>query len=181
MRKIFIDLGGHVGESVRYFRKHHDPNNEFEIFSFEPLPENIDKLDKIDGVRVMPYACSTYDGYANFYTGLPESGSLSSNKRTGNLDGKTCIKVKVINFPRWFADLLRDSEQNYVPKIIIKMNIEGAEYDIIRRMDKWGQIPFVSKWYVNWHWDKIGMSREAHDEVRNIVPKSMQWKAMFEK
>ena len=35
-KKIFIDGGSHLGESVRKFRKEYDLNNEFEYYMFEP-------------------------------------------------------------------------------------------------------------------------------------------------
>lgn len=176
MRKIFIDCGGHIGESIRYFRKHYDPNHEYEIFSFEPLPDNIEILKQIEGVTVMPYAVSTFDGVAKFYTGLPQSGSLSDKKRTGGLDGETCIDVRTIDFAYWLKDLVSG---DYVPEITIKLNIEGSEYEVIDKLHKWGLLPFVKKWFVNWHYAKIGMSIEQHDMISNLIMWET-WPAMFE-
>jgi len=174
MRQIFIDCGGHIGESVHYFRKHH--GTEHEIFSFEPLPENIEKLKKIEGVTVMPYAVSDYSGVAMFYTGLPQSGSLSDQKRTGGLDGQRHINVKVMDFAYWFKDLVTG---DYVPEITIKLNVEGAEYAILDKMNNWGLLPFVQKWYVNWHWKKIGLDKDEHDRISGLIEWE-PWKAMLE-
>ncbi len=174
MRKIFLDLGSHVGESVRYFRKHY--GTEHEIFCFEPLPDNIKALKQIDGIMVMPYAASTFDGSAQFYTGLPQSGSLSDQKRTGGLDGKTHIQVKTIDFAYWFKDLVTG---DYVPEITIKMNIEGAEYEVLNKFELWGLFPFVHRWHINWHYKKIGLDKSEHDRISNLIEWE-SWPAMFE-
>lgn len=176
IRQIFIDCGAHIGESVHYFRKHYDPDHVFEVICFEPLPENIEKLKKIQGVRVMPYAISTIDDTVKFYTGLPQSGSLSDQKRTGGLDGDTHIMVDTINFAYWFNRLVSG---DYVPEITIKMNVEGAEYEVIDRMNQWGLLPFVHKWYVQWHWQKIGLDKEEHDRISSLI-KWEPWGAMYE-
>ena len=174
IRKIFLDLGAHVGESVHYFRKHY--GTEHEIFSFEALPQNIYELKQIDGIMVLPYAVSTFDGTAQFYIGLPQSGSLLKEKRSGGLDGKTHINVQTLDFAYWFKDLVSG---DYVPEITIKMNIEGEEYPIIDKMDQWGLLPFVHRWFVNFHWKKIGLSKEEHDRISNLIEWE-SWPAMFE-
>jgi len=179
MRKIFCDLGSWDGTSVRYFRKHYDPNHEYEVICFEPLPENIEKLNKIEGITIIPSAVSYYYGKALFYTGLSQSGSLYKAKRTGGLDGKTAIEVDVISFPEWFMENIVHESAPYVPEITIKMNIEGAEYAIIDSMDHLGLLPFVNRWFINWHYAKCGIAKETHDRISGLI-KSEPWKAMIE-
>ena len=176
IRQIFIDLGAHIGESIHYFRKHYDPEHEYEIFSFDPLPSNIEKLKQIEGVIVMPYAVSDYAGVAMFYTGLPQSGSLSDQKRTGGLDGEAHINVKVIDFAYWFKELVTG---DYVPEITIKLNIEGAEYVVLEKLHSWGLLPFVKRWFVQYHWKKIGLPEADHNRISGLI-KSEPWKAMLE-
>lgn len=178
MRKVFLDLGAHVGESVRYFRKHWPDWKEYEYFAFEPLPENIEKLNLIEGITVIEAAAAHYNSSTNFYTGLSESGSLSDKKRTGGLDGETHIIVRTIDFPAWFdKTILMGCDQNYIPEVIIKMNIEGSEYDIIERMFYDGLLPYVSKFYIQWHWQKIGLSKAEHDRISGLI-KWLPWEVM---
>lgn len=178
MRRIFIDLGAHIGESVKFFRKHHPQGNEFEVFCFEPLPANIEKLKELDNVTIIPKAAATYNSSRSFYTGLPESGSLSDKKRTGGLDGKTRIIVQTIDFTDWFYGILSRCP---VSEIWLKMNIEGVEYDIIEKMYDRELIQFVHKWFVQWHYAKIELPKHKHDEIKHMIPqdKLFPWGAMF--
>jgi len=181
MRRIFIDLGSHIGESVKFFRKHHPQGNEFEVFCFEPLPDNVAKLEAMKDVwniSIIPKAAATYNSSQSFYTGLSESGSLSDKKRTGGLDGKKRIQVDTIDFTAWFNELVSG---DYVPEIWLKMNIEGAEYGIIEKLHERGLIPFVHKWYLQWHWTKIALDKHKHDEIKYMIPqdKLFAWGAMF--
>jgi FkbM family methyltransferase len=178
MRRIFLDLGAHVGESTKFFRKHHPEADQFEFFLFEPLPENVDILRKLDDVTIIDQAVSTRNGLCKFYTGMSESGSLAKEKRTGGLDGERSVMVHTIDFVSWFNELVRG---DYVPEIWLKMNVEGAEYEIIDYLHQCGLLRFVHKFYINWHWNKIGMSKEEHDRVKAMIPadKLYRWWAMF--
>lgn len=182
MRRIFCDLGSHIGESVKFFRKHHPQGNTFEVFCFEALPDNIAKLEAMKemwNIQIIHKAAATYNSCQSFYTGMSESGSLSDKKRTGGLDGKTKIIVQTMDFPAWFNELVQLSFST--PEIWLKMNIEGAEYDIIEKMHQMGLIPFVHKWYVQFHFSKIGMDKHKHDEIKRMIPqdKLFTWGAMF--
>ena len=157
MRRIFLDLGAHIGESTEFFRRHHPETDQFEYMLFEPLPENIEILQKLDNVIIIPHAVSVRNAEEQFYTGISESGSLSQEKRTGGLDGVRSVMVHTIDFVSWFNELVKGI---YVPEIWLKMNIEGAEYDIIDYLYQCGLLPFVHKFYINWHWNKIGLRKE---------------------
>jgi len=179
IRKIFLDLGAHIGESVHYFRKHY--GTEHEIFCFDPLPENIEQLNQIDGIMVMPYAVSDYAGVAKFYIGLPQSGSLSDQKRTGGLDGDSHINVKVLDFAYWLRDFIWmiAVDGSSLPCITVKMNIEGAEYEVLDKLSAWGLLSSVNKWYIQWHWKKIGLDKAEHDRISSLIEWE-PWGAMFE-
>lgn len=178
MRRIFLDLGSHIGESIEYFRLHHPEADQFEYFCFEPLPENIKELSKLQKVTIIPMAAYIEDSRTKLYTGLSESGSMSSLKRTGNLDGKTHIVVDTMDFPNWLHEL---TNGDYVPEIWLKMNIEGAEYPIIEKMRMFGLIPFVHRFFIQWHYQKIGMDVEDHDKIKAMIPeeKLFPWLAML--
>lgn len=181
MRRIFIDLGAHIGESAKFFRKHHPEGNTFEVFCFEPEPGNIEILEQLKDVwnlRIIPKAASYYNSTAKLYTGMSESGSLYQEKRTGGLDGETHVIVETIDFIEWLNELV---SSDYVPEIWLKMNIEGEEYEIIPRMHEFGLLKFVHRFYINWHWKKIGVPKELHDRIKAMIPedKIFRWWAMF--
>ncbi len=177
MRRIFLDLGGHKGESTTFFRKHHPKSDQFEYFIFEPLPGNIVHCANLDNVTIIPKAASIMDGKAMLYTGLPESGSLSDQKRSGGLDGETGIQVETIDFSYWL-DLIIDPLPS---EIWLKMNIEGAEYAILDLLDDRGLIPFIHRYLIQWHWVKVNLSESEHTRIKGLIPsdKLFPWRAMF--
>ena len=177
MKRIFIDLGSHVGESVKFFRKHHPQGNEFEIYCFEPLPANIEKLKAMNpvwNINIIEAAATNYTGKMRLFTGMSESGSLYSEKRTGGLDGKNAIKVDTIDFQMWLVSNINPNDY-----IIIKMNVEGSEYDIIPDFED--LMHNVDKWYIQWHYAKIKLPKHKHDEIKAMIPKDklFPWGAMF--
>jgi FkbM family methyltransferase len=180
MRRIFLDLGAWDGTSTKFFRKHHPQGNEYEVFCFEPLPENIEKLKamhEVWNINIIASACDIENGKAMFYTGLSESGSLMEEKRSGGLDGETGIEVKTFDFVDWLFELVSED----TPEIILKMNIEGTEYRIIDKLYRCGLILYVKKWYVQWHYEKIGLHKEVHEAIKELIPEErlFSWGAMF--
>lgn len=73
------------------------------------------------------------------------------------------------------AEFIKQFEGAY---IIMKMNCEGAEYDIIPHMAGCDVLSWIDKFYIQWHWDKIGLSRFNHDIISGMVT-SYAWNAQF--
>jgi CheY-like chemotaxis protein len=56
------------------------------------------------------------------------------------------VEVTKINFSEWLGQHL--NEDNYT---ILKMDIEGAEYDTLEKIISDGRIKFIKKLYIEWH------------------------------
>jgi len=167
--KIFIDIGAHKGESCDMFLKHRPG---FKVVCFEPDPRN-QKIIKQKGYKLMSGAAWTYDGKIKLYTGLPESNSLYWTKTTGGISQDKFIWVTCF-------DLAKFIRSNYTKEdtIIIKMNCEGAEYHLIPHLKD--LLDWVDAWYVQWHWNKIGVSEFIHSEIKSMID-SKPWHAMMPK
>jgi FkbM family methyltransferase len=167
MRKInFIDCGAFDGCSISQARKLW---KDCTIYSFEPLPENIEKI-KYCGVNLIKKAVWIEDGTADFHIGLPQSGTLIKGKTTGKLND--CIEVETINFSKWLKDNVNKDDYN-----IVKMNIEGAEYEVINHLYKNNMLSWISKWFVQWHVGKIPIELEEHKRISKLI-KFESWKVM---
>ena len=169
--KIFIDIGAHKGESCDMLLKHRPG---FEVVCFEPDPRN-QKIIKEKGYPLMSGAAWMYDGKIKLYTGLPESNSLYSTKTTGGIRKDKFIWVQCFDL----AEFIRS---NYTKQdhIIIKMNCEGAEYNLIPHLKDNGLLDWIDKWYVQWHWNKIGVSEREHNHISGMI-NSKPWYAMMPK
>jgi len=167
-RNIFIDCGGHRGQSIRKFKKQKVYFlNEFEIYSFEPnfkLIENYASQNTSD--KIMPQAVWVEDKEMNFYldeNDFDGSSLLKEKKHPGgwrenNLEHP--MKVGAIDFSSW---VLRNFSIN--DYIILKMDIEGAEYEVLSKMIKDGSINYINELYIEWHHEKVNISKEIHDAL----------------
>lgn len=166
--KAFIDIGGWTGVSTEFLLKNH-PCKDFEHFIFEPDYRHVQTLIK-KGLNVIPKAAWIYDGTVKYYfpsRGTLAGGSLYGNKITGSINIYNFYEVDCVDIRKFIEDLKTDY-------IVIKMNCEGAEYEIIPHIKDLK----IDKYYIQWHWDKIGLSKAKHDEVSKMV-KWYPWEAQF--
>jgi FkbM family methyltransferase len=156
---LFIDLGANLGQGYTWFSRYFDtPNVEFELF--EPNPNCFAELLKLPGVRsgevkVHNVGVGAAAGFFKFY-GLAEGeggktsqgGSIvkehNSNRYAASDDG--AIDVEVINF----SDYLREKAKNF-KKIVVKMDIEGAEVDLLESMIENRSVDLIDYLYVEFH------------------------------
>ena len=149
MKKYFIDCGGHNGESV--VKAMADWGDELTaIHTFEPNPAMWHFYKKLPTI-LHKKAVWIYDGEIDFYI---SEHSLSSGihkdrvKRIHStpIDIKEKIRVSCIDFSQWIF-------KNFNPDdyIILKMNVEGAEYAIFDKMFKDGSIKFIKEMWGDLH------------------------------
>jgi len=177
MRNIFLDCGSWNGCSVNFFRANYPEGMDYEVFCFEPLPENIEKLKRLKDVTIIEKAVSDKTGILRFYKGLSQSGTLFIEKTTGEVDKNNWIEVLTVDLSRWIELNLNENDN-----IILKLNVEGAEYSIIEKMYNNGTISYIDKFYIQWHWSKIGLSKAEHERIKAMLPfKEHSWDAMLNK
>lgn len=134
-RKVFVDIGGHLGESVRRFYREVSDAGEYEIYSFEPDLATFRILDAnvghIKNVNLINACVGNKDGMVDFYVGKHnqnEGGTCSKGKQTGGVDYVHPVKVESVDFARWMK---ANVNGDYV---VVKMNIEGGEYDLMEKI-----------------------------------------------
>ena len=171
-RKVFIDGGAHKGESIDKFNSCFIRSDEFEIYSFEPnalFGEII--LQKGKNVRLNQKAIWIEDGEIQFYgTDVPHrSDGCSVVYEKNNISRTNPINVESIDFSHWL-------EQNFSKEdfIILKLDIEGAEYKVLDRMIDNGTIDYVDLLYVEFHASKMVGYAEFHKELLEKLKTSGQ-------
>jgi len=164
MRKIFIDCGSHVGSSIDSFRLRH---KDFEIFCFEPL-KKFKKYHNRRGVKYYQAAVWTSYGTIDFYEDktcdIAQGSSILINKTSGKLDKKHPVTVECIDFSKWI-----ESHFSIDDYIAVKMDIEGAEYEVLNKMILDQTIGYIDDLYMEWHYHKIDMNPQIHEELYNKV------------
>jgi len=134
-RKVFLDVGGHLGQTLEEVLT---PLYSFDaIYCFEPFPESFAFLEKqFDDPRlsVLNYGLSNQTGTLEFYTnGLGDMGaSVKKNEGEDKAIVTTCEFVRASEF---FQQHIQDDDL-----VVMKLNCEGSECDIMNDLIDGGQI-----------------------------------------
>jgi FkbM family methyltransferase len=158
-RKVFLDIGGHLGESVRRFYREVEDARHYEIYTFEPHPDCCKKLTqtlaKMKNVDVIKAAVVGDNSQERFlYPGSinqADGSSILKGKKTGGLDYDNPLQIKTIGLVA-FLDSIDINRKDYV---VLKMNIEGAEYEIMDFLIKTDTLKYINQVYVQTHKNKI--------------------------
>jgi len=164
MKKIrFIDCGANIGQSAQWAIETFT-NYDVTVDSFEPLPENFEKLKKKfennEKIRVHESAVTYFDGNVTLYhqdRGALTGGSLVRGKE--GLDVNRFIEVKGIDLAAW---LLKNKSADEM--VILKIDVEGLEYDLLTHLLNNNIQSFVDWWLVEFHQSKIPTKRPGYEE-----------------
>ncbi|XP_078616533.1 uncharacterized protein LOC144884870 [Branchiostoma floridae x Branchiostoma japonicum] len=183
-RKILLDCGGNIASTVELFLETYPGGHEFLVHSFEmdaslapyyaPYP---------DVILHNPVAVSNKDGSKVSYletTWFPERGLRK--KKDWMMGGGTLfayedekndtvtggarnlarhIQVKSIDFSSWISKNI--NKEDYV---IFKLDVEGAEYDILQKMVEDGTFQLIDKFYGECHfWHPTGWTASKRQEL----------------
>lgn len=155
--KIFIDAGAYDGDTIKQFYNWGflvgNPN-DFQIYAFEPNPDfkkqMLDIESQHEKVTYIPKAVWTEDGVIQFAVDKTPTplGSTAMPGKVAIWNVFDKVDVEAIDFSKWLTQFKDD-------EVIIKMDIEGAEFPVLEKMilDKTIFIP--SKIMVEFHPNKV--------------------------
>lgn len=155
-RYVFVDGGAHLGETITDFRlslrRFLYP---WDVYSFEANPALVPRIARFPHVTVLGQAIWIEDGSVEFYVAeTTPSSSILSTKQTGGL-AKVPIRVPSIDFGAW---LRRNFTQEDF--LLVKLDIEGAEYEVLEQMLRDGSVDLVDEFLIEFHNRKVGISAE---------------------
>jgi len=176
MRKILLDCGGNLGRAVRAFLRTYKDSAEYEIFSFEPQVR-LNKFYKgilTNRIHLINKVVWTHNGEIEFhYTKNVKGSTIFLDYAIDEGIVKT-TKVPCIDLSAWI--MAKFDPDDY---IILKMNIEGAEYPVLEKMANDGSLRHVNELYVSPHVQKVdSITRTRADKVAELVKKaglSLAW------
>lgn len=165
IRKIFIDCGYSHGEATDLFFK--KLGKDYEYFGFEANPYLYDRFaKKHDFVKLEKSAVWNKDDVIDFYVvtndrnGVwnPFTGASSLIKEKSNWNSRVfksqeVVKVNAIDFSRYILESFK--KEDY---IVLKMDIEGGEYDVLEKMIKDKSLNYVNELYIEFHDEKVNRS-----------------------
>ena len=176
-RKFFIDGGSHDGCSVRQFIKDF---KKYKIYSFEVNPKFFSYYNDLP-TDLVKKAIWTEDCMMNFSVQKSIVAAGSSLVGKSNMGSIKIIQVEAIDFSKWIKD--KFTKEDY---IILKLDIEGAEYDVLEKMFEDETIYYIDKLFIEWHNHKLRKpNEERHNKLKerlegtNIIMK--EWDALHER
>ena len=160
MKKVLLDCGANKGQSYDVFFKNRDDADQYEIHCFEPSPTFSSYLSE-KSATYHQEAVWIEDGTMDFYDkGNSLSGTIYKNK-VDNKGGGEKIQVDCIDFSKIIID-----NYNKDDYIIVKFDIEGAEYKVIEKMLEDKTFEYVNEFFVEFHGAKIQDLYSYYDGVK---------------
>jgi FkbM family methyltransferase len=150
-KKIFIDCGSNVGDTIELFLNNFESSEEYEIFAFEPN-EKLTKNYNYENTTLINKAVWVKNENKDFLVGIKNQQATNSRLvdfvkgRNRNKFDEDPIVVSCIDFSTWIKDNL--SKEDY---IVVKFDIEGSEYDVLRKMIEDDSISYIDEIYIEFH------------------------------
>ena len=153
MSQFFYDCGANTGQTFEWFllpgkfARHH-------VVCFEPSPRNLSALaetcramnSRFSSVRIVPAALGR-PGLHRFYEGkTPMGDSLLESRAHADAYKEMAIEVPTLSL----ADYLH-THTTPDDEVVIKLDVEGAEGDVLEDLLDAGPLDRVRRILVEWH------------------------------
>jgi FkbM family methyltransferase len=160
-RGLFIDCGSNLGQGFDFFRRRFTLD-AFDYVLVEPNPNCLASLEAAvqdtghpERIELITKAAGRGSGTARFYglTELPARGTSDGasilkdhNSKFYEANERTALEVETFSL----SDLIRDRRCTY-PVIVLKIDIEGGEYDVLEQILETGMQDALSFVYAEFH------------------------------
>ncbi|WP_179008428.1 FkbM family methyltransferase [Winogradskyella forsetii] len=154
---LFIDCGSNLGQGYTYFKDFFKPEF-YDTVMIEPNPHCMkilkeqfqnENIEFIEAAAWINYDDLHFFGLVEDDRGeTTDGGSVidSHNSTFYEADKENSTKVKAISL----ADLILKKKASY-SQIIIKMDIESAEYEVLKNMLETKAVDYVDYMYIEFH------------------------------
>ena len=161
--KIFIDLGAYTGDTIKLAKQKFKDLDKF--IGFEPVPRFFEIAQKrfANDKRVELYqlaASTKHKENEKFYISRLKGSSLLSSKN--NIKLNEYILITTIDFSEFIKEKCSLNDD-----IILKVDIEGEEYNLFEHLIDNDTIKYFKKIYCDWHYTKTDVPKQRHKDVVN--------------
>lgn len=166
MTKFFLDGGTHLGQGLRKLARLNHVDNTWQVHTWEANPHTFHRLDQGSHfafpVQRHNQALSDHDGVIalsiettvlkreHAATPMGQGSSILSRQTWAdhlpNNQFLETVDVECIDFASWIQTNCRFGDH-----IIVKLDIEGAEYQVLERMFELGVADWPRHYYIEWH------------------------------
>ena len=173
MNKVFIDCGTNLCQGLSLISEINNIDSSWVVYSFEANAETFNRIDKNKfknvifinkavwiedcirnlNVEIVP---GKLDDFHNKYLIDKEEINIKVGGATNIMDDniqyqnsnnyiKNFSSVECVDFSEFIKKF---NKEDY---IIVKLDVEGAEYPILEKMIEDGTIDYVNEFYIEWH------------------------------
>ena len=174
MRRIFIDGGANRGQSRSAFLRQWPNSEEFDIHMFEPdsnLFRNLSvSLSSDKKTTVHNEAVWVRDGEISFYRKFPGSEAntifkeKAENQKWRNIEE---VRVRCVDISRWLKENTKQDDY-----IILKIDIEGAEYEVIEHLHVNGAFDRIDILFLEMHGPKCNKTLKESTKLIETISKN---------
>jgi FkbM family methyltransferase len=149
---FILDCGSNIGVSILYY-KHLYPKAR--VVGFEPDPRVVPYLERnmernrLEGIRLVHAALSSNEGLVEFFSDGKYGSGLAEQVAAGGGPGWMRSKVSSVRLRNYLNE----------PVDFLKMNIEGAEYEVLKDSEE--MLDRVKEMVIEYH-HLPGLPRTLH-------------------
>jgi FkbM family methyltransferase len=177
-KNILLDCGGYMGQTIDCFKNTTTyKNNSWQIYSFEAIPELYNIIcKKHNDINVINKAIWINNNILNFYKTTikkqylkkenddsfiyGQGSSLMNSKTTGSLDKNTPLQIEGLHLSEYIKNNFNKNDN-----IWLKLDVEGAEYEILEDLINSNSIEYINKLFIEFHYEKINLDKQIHDNL----------------
>jgi FkbM family methyltransferase len=167
MRNIFLDCGTHYGEGLSNFANMFNMDKTWDIYSFEPnkyLWEEHNKQNENENIKYINKAIYINNDTISFNIAYPNTDASSIYKNHIGDNFYETLQAECLDLSQFILDNF--SKDDF---IVIKMDIEGAEYEVLRKMIKDNSILYINELFVEFHSHKDEFAITENGENKNTT------------
>jgi FkbM family methyltransferase len=186
MKKIILDCGSHLGESVQKFRKMLPKTDEPEFYMFEANPYLFDRFNKnVEFATCKKYnvAISDKDSEVKFWGCVKNKVSVGSTLEKDKaiwdkIQDDDFLIIKSIRLSNFIKTNFLSTDY-----IILKLDIEGSEYSVLKDLIDSQCIDFINEIFCEFHsqWlpeEFTTKERQIKEALLKLNKQPMHWDAL---
>ena len=163
---IMIDIGFNIGITSLYFAKDENIKKIYGFEPFFPTYKNAEENLKLNPelakkIQLHNYGLAAEEKIENIYFNKDHIGQMSTVKDRFNGKTNSVEQVVIKNAAVELEKIIK----NHCEKIFLKIDCEGAEYEILPLLDKEGLLKNIDVIIMEWHF-------QPPEELLNILKKN---------
>lgn len=165
-RSIYIDFGANAGDTIA---AHLASTRVDHCWGFEPNPTLAQALRErfaAQAVEIVEMAAWIGSGILPLYLGHPLSSTIVSGKVALEnhpqyaIGYKRSVDVATVDTATWLYGHVRRDDT-----VTVKMDIEGAEYPVLRRLLETGAIDLIDELRCEFHAERFPAYQAVHEQL----------------